>query len=105
MIPTTQNKGTAGKVYYAVDKQVLRKLDPYSTTSQATHRPFSRLEIEITVIVHGGRYFRGRVSNFNQPEARKQCVLAPDWLRIVTLPRKYRTLFEELKFHTPMYRT
>ncbi|KAL5269815.1 hypothetical protein ACHWQZ_G003325 [Mnemiopsis leidyi] len=45
MIPTTQNKGTAGKVYYAVDQQVLRKLDPYLTTSQATHRPFSSNEL------------------------------------------------------------
>ena len=33
------------------------------------------------------RNFRGRVSNFNQSEARKQCVLASDWLKFVTLPQ------------------
>ena len=38
------------------------------------------------------RYFRGRVSNFNQSEARKHCFLASDWLTFETLPRKYRTL-------------
>ena len=42
------------------------------------------------------RNFRGRVSNFNQSEARKQCVLASDWLKFVTLPRKFRTLFFQL---------
>lgn len=45
LIPMTQNKETAGTVYYTVDKQVLKKLDPYSTTSQATHRPFSSNEL------------------------------------------------------------
>ena len=39
------------------------------------------------------RNFRGRVSNFNQSEARKQCFLASDWLKFETLPRKFRTLF------------
>ena len=43
------------------------------------------------------RNFQGRVSNFNQSEARKQCVLASDWLKFVTLPRKFRTLFLILK--------
>ena len=38
------------------------------------------------------RYFRGRVSNFDQSEAMKQCFLASDWLKFVTLPQKYRTL-------------
>ena len=38
------------------------------------------------------RYFWGRVSNFDQSEARKQCILASDWLEFETLPRKYRTL-------------
>ena len=47
------------------------------------------------------RNFRGRVSNFNQSGARKQRFLASDWLKFVTLPRKYRTLlvavfFEEI---------
>ena len=41
------------------------------------------------------RNFRGRVSNFNQSDARKQCVLASDWLKFVTLPRKCHTLFVE----------
>ena len=38
------------------------------------------------------RNFRGRVSYFNQSEARKQCFLASDWLKYETLPRKFRTL-------------
>ena len=33
------------------------------------------------------RYFRGRVSNFNQSEARKHCFLASDWSKFETLPR------------------
>ena len=40
------------------------------------------------------RYFRGRVSNFNQSEARKQCFLASDWFKFVTLLQKYRTLYQ-----------
>ena len=39
------------------------------------------------------RYFWERVSNFNQPEARKYHFLASNWLKFVTLPRKYRTLY------------
>ena len=39
------------------------------------------------------RNFRGRVSYFNQSEARKHCFLASDWLKCETLPRKFRTLF------------
>ena len=35
------------------------------------------------------RYFRGRVSNFNQSEARKQCFLASHWSKYETLPRKF----------------
>ena len=38
------------------------------------------------------RYYRGRVSYFNQSEARKGCFLASDWLKYETLPRKFRTL-------------
>ena len=44
------------------------------------------------------RYSRGRVSNFNQSEARKHCFLSSDWLKFETLPRKYRTLYiDQLK--------
>ena len=39
------------------------------------------------------RNFRGRVSYFNQSEARKGCFLASDWLKYETLPRKFRTLY------------
>ena len=39
------------------------------------------------------RNFRGRVSYFNQSDARKHCFLASDWLKYETLPRKFRTLF------------
>ena len=38
------------------------------------------------------RNFRGRVSYFNQSEARKHPFLASDWLKYETLPRKFRTL-------------
>ena len=37
------------------------------------------------------RYYRGRVSNFDQSEAGKHCFCASDWLKFETLPRKYRT--------------
>ena len=37
------------------------------------------------------RNFRGRVSYFNQSEARKHCFLAYDWLKCETLPRKFST--------------
>ena len=37
-------------------------------------------------------YFRERVSNVNHSESRKQCCLASDWSKFVTLSRKYRTL-------------
>ena len=43
------------------------------------------------------RYFRGRVSNIDQSEASKRCFLASDWLKFVTLPRKYRTLLLTIK--------
>ena len=33
------------------------------------------------------RNCRGRVSNFDQSEARKQCFLATDWSKFETLPR------------------
>ena len=33
------------------------------------------------------RNYRGRVSTFDQSEARKQCFLASDWLKFDTLPR------------------
>ena len=33
------------------------------------------------------RNYRGRVSNFDQSEARKQCFLFSDWLKFETLPR------------------
>ena len=39
------------------------------------------------------RYFRGKVSNFNQSEARKHCFLASDRLKFETLPQKYRTAY------------
>ena len=42
------------------------------------------------------RHFRGRVSNFDQSESRKQCCHASDWFNFVTLPRKYRTLLSLL---------
>ena len=38
------------------------------------------------------QYFWGRVSNFNHSEARKQCYLPSDWLKLWTLPRKYCSL-------------
>ena len=39
------------------------------------------------------RYFWGRITNFNQSEARKHCFFVSDWLKYETLPRKYRTLY------------
>ena len=48
------------------------------------------------------RYFRGRVSYFNQSKARKRCFLAFDWLKFETLPRKYRTLYFTLFSLSPI---
>ena len=42
------------------------------------------------MLVYG--IFGGRVPNFDQPEARKHCFLASDWLKFETLSRKYHTL-------------
>ena len=44
---------------------------------------------------------RGRVSNFNQSEARKHYSLASnsDWSKFVTLPRLYRTLLYKLTIY------
>ena len=36
----------------------------------------------LDLIKYRVRYFRGRVSNFNQSEARKLCFLASDWLKL-----------------------
>ena len=41
------------------------------------------------------RNFRGRVTNFDQSEARKHCFLDSDWSKFVTLPRKFRTLYPQ----------
>ena len=41
LIPSTHNPATAGSLYYTMDRSVLRKLDPYCTTNNQTHRPFS----------------------------------------------------------------
>ena len=40
-------------------------------------------------IINRVRNFRGRVSHFNQSEARKQCFLASDWLKYETLPENF----------------
>ena len=41
---------------------------------------------------HRVRYFRGRVSYFDQSEARKHRFLASDWSKYEIFPRKYRAL-------------
>ena len=52
-----------------------------------------KFEIFIINIVNGVRYFRGRVSNFNQSEARKHCFLASNWLKVVALPASAKILY------------
>ena len=37
--------------------------------------------------VYRVRNYRGKVTNFNQSEARKHCFLASDWSKFETLPR------------------
>ena len=49
-------------------------------------------KMSLVFFVIGSPHFRGGVSNFSQSEARKQCFLASDLLKFLTLPRKYRTL-------------
>ena len=46
------------------------------------------------------RNFRGRVSYFNQSEARMHCFLASDWLKCETLPQKFRTLLCKVKLRS-----
>ena len=41
------------------------------------------------------RYFRGRVSNFNQSEARKHGILAFNWLHYVKFMRYVKFIFLE----------
>ena len=43
--------------------------------------------LSIDSIAYRVRNYRGRVSNFNQSEARKHCFLASDWSKFETLPR------------------
>ena len=54
-----------------------------------------RKKVSITVLyqlIEYGIIYRGKVLNFDQSEAIKQCLLASVWLKFETLPRKYRIL-------------
>ena len=44
------------------------------------------------LLKYRARYYRGRVSNLNQSEARKTVFLDSDWSKLETLARLYRTL-------------
>ena len=73
-------------------------LHPTQTKSilqSCIRRKFKNITFYINVFAsdNRARNFRGRVSHFNQSEARKQCFLASDWLKYETLPRKFRTLY------------
>ena len=57
----------------------------YVATPEAGKLVFTKLVIFKTT--NRVRNFRGRVSYFNQSEARKGCFLASDWLKYETLPR------------------
>ena len=60
---------------------------------QSTQNFESHLSLKVHFLeTNKVRYFRGRVTNFNQSEARKQCFLAFYWLKFETILRKYRTL-------------
>ena len=48
---------------------------------------FKNSEFPVIFVHYRVRNFRGRVTNFDQSEARKQCFLASDWLKFETLPR------------------
>ena len=85
----------------ATDKPNLHKnaqLMPIINIKKINDLPFlpyllpSNLFYLLVVNLYRVRNFRGRVSHFNQSEARKQCFLASDWLKYETLPRKFRTL-------------
>ena len=41
MVGTTHNPKQAGKKFNAIDKEVMKKLDPYFTTNLSTYRPFN----------------------------------------------------------------
>ena len=51
-----------------------------STTQKFRSLPISHRD-QTAVTYNEVQYFRGRVPNFNQSEARKHCLLASDWLR------------------------
>ena len=53
------------------------------------------------VIEYGIFGDRGGVSNFHQPEARRDCFLASDWRKFEALPRKYRSLLGLTKTRSP----
>ena len=56
------------------------------------------LTITINAYHNRVRYYRGRVSNFDQSEARKHCILASYLLKFETLPRKYRVTFYDARY-------
>ena len=51
-----------------------------------------KMSVKLMSVNNRVRYYRGRVSNCDQSEARKQCFLDSDWSKFETLPRKFRTL-------------
>ena len=83
-------------VEYIMTKRMLLQYPPELekryTVKETIGSGKSDLTFPTVYSVYRVRNFRGRVSHFNQSEARKQCFLASDWLKYETLPRKFRTL-------------
>ena len=58
-----------------------RENGPFSLLIGRNMRPFPE-----NFVLYRVWHLRGRISNFNQSEARKQCVLASDWLKFEPFP-------------------
>ena len=59
---------------------------------QASNDCFVETEAKLFSPINRVRYFRGRVSYFDQSGPGKHRFLASDWLKYETLPRNCRTL-------------
>ena len=57
----------------------------------------SFLDYESVLTTYRVRNFRGRVSNFHQSEARKQCFLASDWWKLRLFPENFVLIGQNMK--------
>ena len=73
--------------HYMVCQTHFSMTAPYSDMTLYSPCHYLVLSLYSAGIPYRIRIYRGRVTNFDQSEARKQCVLASDWSKFETLPR------------------